>query len=51
MKTAMQELFEKYGHLLPDVEKEFIEKEKEQLKFLKENLDFYKKIAEDLSPF
>lgn len=31
MKTPIQELFEKYGHLLPDVEKEYLEKEKQQI--------------------
>lgn len=31
MKTAITELFERYGHLLPDIEKEFLEKEKQQV--------------------
>jgi hypothetical protein len=31
-KTAIQELFEKYGHLLPNVKKKYLEKEKEQIK-------------------
>ena len=30
-KTAMQDLMEKFGHLLPDVEETYLEKEKEQL--------------------
>lgn len=29
-KTAITELFEKYGHLLPDVEDEYKEKERQQ---------------------
>lgn len=29
MKTPMQELFEKFGHLLPNVEDEYVEKERE----------------------
>ncbi len=29
--TAMKELFEKYGRLLPDIESEYLEKEKAQL--------------------
>ena len=28
-KTPMQELFEKFGHLLPNIEDEYIEKEKQ----------------------
>lgn len=31
MKTAMNELFERFGHLMPDTEKEFLEKEKQQI--------------------
>lgn len=31
MKTAITELFERYSHLLPDIEKEFLEKEKQQI--------------------
>lgn len=31
-KTAMQDLFNKFGHLLPDVEKEYLYKEQEQFK-------------------
>ena len=31
MKTPITELFEKYGHLLPDVQKEFLDKEAQQL--------------------
>jgi len=30
-KTAMLELFERFGHLLPNIEKEFLEKEKQQI--------------------
>lgn len=30
METAMMELFEKYGHLLPNISEEFIKKEREQ---------------------
>lgn len=30
-KTAMQELFEKFGHLLPNVQEEYLEKEKQQI--------------------
>lgn len=29
--TAIQELMKRYGHLLPDVEREFLEMEKDQL--------------------
>lgn len=29
--TAVQDLIKRFGHLLPDIEKEFLEKEKEQL--------------------
>ncbi len=29
--TAMQELFERFGHLLPNIEKQFLEKEKEDI--------------------
>lgn len=31
MKTAMQELFEKFGHLFPNIETEYLEKEKQQI--------------------
>lgn len=31
MKTPIAELFEKYGHLLPDVENEYLEKEKKAI--------------------
>jgi hypothetical protein len=30
-KTAMQDLLERFGHLIPDVEEEYLEKEKNQL--------------------
>lgn len=49
--TAMQELFEKFGHLLPNIENEYVEKEQEQLKHLQNQIDWYKKVAESLSPF
>ena len=29
-ETAIQELFEKYGYLLPDVKEKYLEKEKQQ---------------------
>jgi len=31
MKTAMQELFEKFGHLLPNIETEYLETEKQHI--------------------
>jgi len=31
MKTVVMEIFEKYGHLLPNVESECLEKEKQQI--------------------
>jgi len=31
MKTPIVELFEKFGHLLPDVENEYLEKEKQAI--------------------
>lgn len=30
-KTAMKDLMERFGHLLPDIEEKYLEKEKEQL--------------------
>lgn len=32
MKTPMEELFEKFGHLLPDIKNEYLQKEKDQTK-------------------
>lgn len=37
MKTPIAELFEKYGHLLPDVENEYLEKEKKLIEEAFEN--------------
>ena len=44
--TPMQELFKKYGHLLPDIEKEFLEKEKQQ--FLQQPSVQLNKTAEEI---
>jgi len=30
-KTAMTDLFERYGHLLPDVQEQYMQTEKEQI--------------------
>jgi len=42
-QTAIQELFEKYGHLLPDVKKKYLEKEKQQIEE-----DFYQGYNKDV---